>query len=220
MLGVTTVCFGGWGLLELLGGLFPDGPFGLWAYMIYFNLPARLPEFATGMYLAFWWVARHSAPIPVQAAAGPAGIPRFLILAGAATVAVAVTAAGKDSLPLPAAHFLVCVSCLLLFAAIFSLPVTARIGESRLVVRLAAASYSFYLIHQPLLGYGAELLRGRMPPLAAAGVLAVVGGTFALAGAFAMDRAAGALWSRGSGNRPGAGPETKTATEPGPVASE
>lgn len=218
MLAVTAGCFGVWGLLEFLAGRFPDGPFGLWAYMIYFNLPARLPEFAMGMYLAFWWVARHSAPVHVQAAAGPRGVSRFVALAGAAAVAVAVTAAGKGGLPLPAAHFLICGSCLLVVAALFSLPVTARLGETRLVVRLGALSYSFYLIHQPLVGYGADMLKGRMPPLAAFGVLAVAAGALALAGALAMDRVAGALWSRGSGNRPGSGPETKKAAEPGSTA--
>jgi peptidoglycan/LPS O-acetylase OafA/YrhL len=204
MVGITVFCFGGWGLLEFLAGRFPDGPFGLWAYMVYFNLPARLPEFAMGMYLAFWWVARHRAPAHVQAAAGPRGVSRFLVLAGAAVVAVAVTAAGKDGLPLPAAHFLICGSCLLVVAALFSLPVTARLGETRPVVRLGALSYSFYLIHQPLVGYGADMLKGRMPPLAAFGVLAVAAGALALAGAFAMDRVVGAI--------------TKKAAEPGSAA--
>ncbi len=218
MLAIAAFCFGVWGLLEFLAGRFPDGPFGLWAYMIYFNLPARLPEFAMGVYLAFWWVARHSAPVHVQAASGPTGIPRFLILSGAAIVAVALTVACKGGLPLPAAHFLICVSCLLVVAALFSLPVTARLGETRLVARLGALSYSFYLIHQPLVGYGADMLKGRMPPLAVFGALTVAAGALALAGAFAMDRVAGALWSRGSGNRPGAGPETKKAAEPGSAA--
>ncbi len=81
---------------------------------------------------------------------------------------------------------------------------TARLGETRPVVRLGALSYSFYLIHQPLVGYGADMLKGRMPPLAAFGVLAVAAGALALAGAFAMDAVVGAI--------------TKKAAEPGSAA--
>ncbi len=217
---VVAGCFGVWGLLEFLAVRLPDGPFGLVAYMVYFNLPARLPEFAMGMFLAFWWTGRHSAPAHVQALAGPVGLRRCLALTGAAIVAVALTVAFKEGLPMPVAHFLVCVSSLLVCAAVFSLPHAARIGESRLVIRLGAASYSFYLIHQPLLGYGAEMLKGRLQPLAVFGVLAVAVGALALAGAFVMDRIAGAVWSLGSGNRPGAGPETKKAAKPGSAASD
>ncbi|MEF3697226.1 acyltransferase family protein [Desulfolutivibrio sp.] len=203
--GIVIGCFGLWGLLEALSGWFPDGPFGLLAYMIYFNLPARLPEFATGMFLAFRWTARQAAE---QAGADPddpgaSGFsrPASLALAGVTILAVALTVTVKDGLPAPAAHFLVCLCTLSISGMLFALPLIARLGESRAVARLAAASYSFYLIHQPLLGYAAEMLHGRMSPLAAFGVSAVVVGGLALAGAQLMDRAAAAFISRGAAQK-------------------
>jgi peptidoglycan/LPS O-acetylase OafA/YrhL len=212
---VVAGCFGLWGLLEVLAARYPEGPFGLVAYMLYFNLPARLPEFAMGMFLAFRWTARpHVAADEAEHEdSGQADLPRPapLALAGAAVLAVALTVTVKDGLPAPAAHFLVCVSCLAVCGALFALPVTARLGESRVVAFLAAASYSFYLIHQPLLGYAAELLAGRMSPLAAFSVSAVVVGSFALVGARLMDRGAALLFSRADP----AGEATKKAARPG-----
>ncbi len=196
--GIVIGCFGAWGLLEYLSGRFPDSPFGLLAYMLYFNLPARLPEFATGMFLAFRFVAAQNVP-PEDRDALPH--PASLALAGVTILAVALTVTVKDGLPAPAAHFLVCLCTLSASGMLFALPVTARLGESRLVARLAAASYSFYLIHQPLLGYAAGMLHGRMSPLAAFWVSAVVVGVFAFAGAQLMDRAAAALSSRGDAHR-------------------
>jgi peptidoglycan/LPS O-acetylase OafA/YrhL len=173
--------------------------------MIYFNLPARLPEFAMGMFLAFRCTARQAAE---QAQADPADpgasgfpCPASLALAGVAVMSVALTVAVKDGLPAPAAHFLVCLCTLSVSGMLFTLPITARLGENRMVARLAAASYSFYLIHQPLLGYAAEMLHGRMSPLAAFGVSAVVVGGLALAGAQLMDRAAAAFFSRGAAQK-------------------
>ena len=196
--GIVAGCFGVWALLEYLAGRFPDGPFGLLAYMVYFNIPARLPEFAVGMFLAFRWVAAGTVP-PQDREELPH--PASLALAGTTILAAALTVTVKDGLPAPAAHFLVCLCTLSFCGMLFALPVTARLGESRVVARLAAASYSFYLIHQPLLGYASGMLHGRMSPLAAFWVSAVVVGAFALVGAQLMDKAAAAFFSRGAAHK-------------------
>jgi peptidoglycan/LPS O-acetylase OafA/YrhL len=208
-------CFGLWGGLEFLAGRYPHAPFGLVSYMIYFNLPARLPEFALGIFLAFRWVAAKKAD--EEAAAGElpgreeSPHPGALGLAGLTVLAVALTITIKEGLPTPAAHFLVCLCTLSFSGMLFAMPVIGRLGESRIVAYLATASYSFYLIHQPLVGYAPGLLAGRMSPFAAFCLTSVVAFPLALAGAYFMDKGAARLFSRPAS----ATPVVKKATQPG-----
>lgn len=212
---IMAVCFGGWGLLDVLADRFPDGPYGLVSYMIYFNLPARLPEFALGMFLAFRYVAARKADEEAMAQGYPGRDelphPASLALAGVTVLAVTLTVVVKDGLAAPLAHFLVCLCTLSFCGMLYALPGIDRLGESRVVARLAAASYSFYLIHQPLVGYAATFLAGRMSPFAAFWVTCVAIFPVALAGAWLMDRLTAMIFSR-----PGAATAaTKKAAQPG-----
>lgn len=208
-------CFGGWSLLLVLAARFPEGPYGLWAYMIYFNLPARLPEFALGIFLAFRFVAAKKADEQAQAQGYPGRDelphPASLALAGLTVLAVTLTVAVRDALPTPAVHFLMCLCTLSFGGMLYAMPVIGRIGENRVVAMLAAASYSFYLIHQPLVGYISTYLSGRMTPFAAFCLTSVVAFPLALGASRVMDRLTAMIFSR-----PGAAAAaTKKAAQPG-----
>ena len=80
----------------------------------------------------------------------------------------------RSALPALPAHMLLTVGCLGLAGIFFAWPAMARLGAKPAVAAAAAASYSFYLLHQPLLGYGADMLRGRLHPFAAMCLLMAV----------------------------------------------
>ncbi|WP_428567679.1 MAG: acyltransferase family protein [Solidesulfovibrio sp. DCME] len=162
-------CLGlGWGLwlaLALLAKVSTTA--ALWDYMLYFNLPYRLPEFALGMAFALAWKARDAAGgedvDPVT------GVPSSwrLAFAGLTYFCLPLAILFKNALPMPFAHILLTAACLGVGGSLFAWPRLAVWGAKPLVAAAAAASYSFYLLHQPILGYGADLLRGLMHPFAA-----------------------------------------------------
>ncbi len=195
---VSAACYGLWGLLEYLAAL--GRPWTLPAYMVYFNLPARLPEFAAGMFLAFRWTRWQETPAgAVQGRnldRSGLPLPAVLALACAGGVGVALAVAFENSLAKPAVHFLMAFSYLALCGALCTTPLAARIGGNRIVVRLAGASYSIYLLHQPLLGMAARITAGRMPPLAAFFLSTIVVGVLAFVGALFLDLAAATLFFR------------------------
>jgi hypothetical protein len=73
-----------------------------------FQPPGQAPGIRHGHVPGLLVGGPAQGPGPCPGRGGPARGQPFLVLAGAAVVAVAVTAAGKDGLPLPAAHFLIC----------------------------------------------------------------------------------------------------------------
>lgn len=202
---VSAACYGLWGLLEYLAA--PGSPLAMPAYMVYFNLPVRLPEFAAGMFLAFRWSRRqetHTGAVRdrnLDRKGLP--LPAVLALTCAGGVGVALATVLEDSLAKPAVHFLMAFSCLALCGALCTTPLAARIGGNRIVARLAGASYSFYLLHQPLLGIAAGILAGRMQPFAAFLLSTAVVGVLAFMGALLLDLTASTLFFRtGRGRKP------------------
>jgi len=168
-------CLGfGWGLwvvLTLLGKVSETA--ALLDYMLYFNLPYRLPEFALGMAFALAWKARSGQARPDDPASG---VPSSWFLGFLALVylGLPLSLVFKTSLPAPLAHILLTATCLGLAGTLFSWPAMARLGTKASVATAAAASFSFYLLHQPILGYGADLLRGRLAPFTAMLLLTLV----------------------------------------------
>lgn len=163
---ILAACWGGWQLVHLGAGLWPHGPLALIDYMLYFNLPARLPEFALGMAAAFA-LKRHEAG---EMRPWPATAPGALLVLGLGGVAL-----GTAGLPLGpvSGHVLLVAACLGLSAGFCSLPAAARLGRNDLVLKLSAASYGIYLVHQPLVGLGADAVRASLSPWAGFGLVAV-----------------------------------------------
>jgi peptidoglycan/LPS O-acetylase OafA/YrhL len=100
---------------------------------------------------------RKSAPkdlasgMPVSWLLGFAGLTYF---------ALPLSVLLKNALPMPFAHILLTAACLGLAGLLFAWPAMARLGAKPAIAAAAAASYSFYLLHQPLLGYGADCSGG------------------------------------------------------------
>lgn len=195
----TVVCLGGgWGLWLLLSlWAKVNATAALFDYMLYFNLPYRLPEFALGMAFAFVWKARAAEDGPgVDPVTGVPSSWR-LGFAALAYFCLPLAVLFKNALPMPFAHILLTGACVGVAGSLFSWPRLAVWGAKPLVAAAAAASYSFYLLHQPILGYGADALRNHLPPFAAMILLTVV--SLPLAGYLAVrqDKLVAALEARG-----------------------
>ena len=197
-------CALGWGTWGTMAALAADRPGSLVAlvdYMGYYNLPYRLPEFAIGMGIASC-VRREGR--------GPAFV-RGRRLATGAVVGVLLAVVGPVLLPagaaraLPVLHARQVAWCLAAVVALLHLGPVARIGRWRTVARLSTASYSFYLLHQPILGYGAETLAPRLGQRAAFWLLLVGGGLLSFVLSLALDGVARAL---GPGRPPAGGAGT------------
>ena len=169
------LCLGfGWGLWCLLAlAAKVSDTAALFDYMLYFNLPYRLPEFALGMAFALAWKARSSQARPEDPASGvPAAW--TLVFCTLIYFGLPLSIVFKSSLPAPAAHILLTATCIGVAGALFSWPTMAKAGATPTIATAAAASFSFYLLHQPILGYGADMLRGRLSPFAAMVLLTLV----------------------------------------------
>jgi peptidoglycan/LPS O-acetylase OafA/YrhL len=189
----------GWGLWFVLSLLAKwNTTVALVDYMLYFNLPYRLPEFALGMAFALAWKSRAAAPQPGDL---ESGLPASWLLgfAGLTYFALPLSVLFKNSLPMPFAHILLTAACLGAAGTLFAWPAMARLGARPAMATAAAASYSFYLLHQPILGYGADLLRGHLAPFAAMVLLCLVSLPLSYALARYQDKLVAAYHARSSG---------------------
>ncbi len=193
---VACLC-GSWGLwLVLALAAKANHTAAIFDYMLYFNLPYRLPEFALGMAFAMAWKTRAAAG---EGVAPATGVPASWRMAFAvlAYFSLPLAILFKNALPMPLAHILLTAACVGVAGTLFSWPRMATWGAKPAVAAAAAASYSFYLLHQPLLGYGADALRAHMPPFAGMLVLCCVSLPLSAALARWQDRLVAYLESRG-----------------------
>jgi peptidoglycan/LPS O-acetylase OafA/YrhL len=127
--------------------------------MIYFNLPARLPEFAMGIWLAAAWK-------PGRAPSRGLPVDRSFLLFTIVLLSFAVPATPwthQISLPLSLIYE---VSCSLgVFVALFLWTPMARLGQSVPLKRLSLASYGIYLVHQPLFSYWSNFFVTERAPM-------------------------------------------------------
>lgn len=147
----------GWLALSTVASKEPGGTLARLNYMLYFNLPVRLPEFAAGMWLAS--AARGDAK--------PGEVPlsclqpwmcfsgRSFFLAG---LALLISGFLVDRNQLPLYHPYLSIWCFLLVAWVLGSSRAASLGRLRPVAGFARISYSIYLVHQPVLAYGAVLM--------------------------------------------------------------
>lgn len=153
---VAVVCWGGFELLDVYVRMHPGSSLGMADYLVYFNLPARLPEFAAGMWLAAAWKPNpaRSRRLPLEGS--------FVCLTASAVVFAAVGAPFAAGMHTPVRTVYEAACCFAGFMALFIPERSASLGASRIIARLAAASYSIYLVHQPILTY----LSGWVPDMA------------------------------------------------------
>jgi peptidoglycan/LPS O-acetylase OafA/YrhL len=191
---VCLACWGGWLVLTVLARLLPGSFLALTHYLLYFNLPYRLPEFALGIYLAVCW--QNSAGAATWHRQGTArnvwGI--FLVLVGLGLWGPSA------SLSLVMHIYWVAV-CLSLGLALFCTRSVAVLGAWPPLARAAATSFSFYLLHQPVIGYSTPWVKTAMPPFAAFVVVAVCAGAVSLLMSRMLDHIVARLQSTSGASR-------------------
>ena len=183
-------CWAFWAVLEVLAGLMPGSIFAMGNYLFYFNLPYRLGEFALGMYLASLWRDPEANPVLGQ---GMTLGKAFGSKRQAAWIGLVLLAAWGHFFGIPGPvllvthlYWLAVVLCAGL--AIFFSETMDKLGTWGPVAKFAAASYSIYLMHQPILGYLAGWTAPRMEPFAAFIFLTGVCGLLSVWAALATDK--------------------------------
>ena len=189
--GAAVVCaasWGGWLLADTIAQTRPGSTIALLNYMAYYNVPYRLPEFAIGIALA--------SSLRTGTDGRPPGLPPAVsgALLAVCAALIAVPAALPDRAPL--VHVRLVAGCVAVFVGLLAVPAVTRAGQEALVRRLAAASYTFYLLHQPILGYGVDLLGPALGPRATFWVVLVGAGTLVFQLARGLDRVAAAVVAR------------------------
>jgi len=171
-------------------------------YLAYFNLPVRLPEFAIGMWLASAWTRQW--PIigaPRQEAGQP---PLIAVTLGPLLVGVVLFALLDPAVPArlasPFGHIYLVGWCVLGVLAVRRWSGAAWLGGGRPILQLAAASYSIYLLHQPLLGATERWLPGTFSPPTRFVVLLVAVGVLCYEVALVLDHLATRLARAWFGN--------------------
>ena len=183
--GVALVCaasWGGWLLLDAVARPRPGSTSALINYLAYYNLPYRLPEFAIGIGLA--------SSIRSEADGRPPGLPPAAVATLVGLSALVFAFGGAFPELAPVAHVRLVAACIAPFVGFLALPTFRRAGSTAFIARLAAASYSFYLLHQPILGYGVEALGATLGPRLTFWVLLVGVGVLAFELSRLLDRAA------------------------------
>ena len=155
-----------WAGLANVADHYPGSTVALVNYLCYFNLPARLPEFALGMWLASAW--NRGLPL-LQGHAG-ASVSHTLTTAVLSPLLVGlVLVLGLQEswlhwLGPTFGHLYLLGWCLAGVLAVFRWGWAVCIGSTPLVQALAGTSYGIYLLHQPMLGYAHQGLTGLWSP--------------------------------------------------------
>ena len=168
--------------MQAKGAALPGTAWEGYAFLWTFNLPARLPEFCCGLWMAKAFREHRGGGWPFGR-----GLTGFLV-GGCLFVLVWN---GVPGLP-PLGHMIGVVESLLVFAVLFALPSVAALGRVVAVRRIATLSYGIYLCHQPLISFFGEatMRMGRWSGLA---VTTVTAGLASLIGAMLLARGSRAL---------------------------
>lgn len=155
---ICVLCWGGLGISALMA----HGPNSLLRSadsMIYFNLPARLPEFAVGMWLAAAWkpgtAPSHGPPVDRTF-----GLFALVML----SFGLLTTPWAREMVP--PISLIYEVSCsFAFFVILFFWPPIGQLGRAAGVKSVSLASYGIFLVHQPLFSYWGRWGLGGLNPL-------------------------------------------------------
>ena len=182
-LAVCVLCWGG--LFALQASSIQMG--ALWGgkgSMLYFNLPARLPEFALGMWLAAAWKPYRRRGVPMD-------LSYYLFALGMALFAV-INIKSAPTFSAPAKLMYEVCAALSVFNFLFFMRPTTWLGEQKIVRTLAIASYSLFLVHQPILSYLETIMSRKLDPMSYFVSMAVIASLIVYYLAIGVDLAAAA----------------------------
>lgn len=184
-LAAAAVCWPITAWIQAKGAAMPGTAWEGFAYLWAFNLPARLPEFCCGL-----WMAKDFREHPGRRWPFGRGLTLFL---GGGCLFVLVWSR-LPGLP-PLGHMIGAMETMLAFALLFALPPVAALGRLPAVRRVAALSYGIYLCHQPVISFFGEATKhlDRWTGLTVTGLAAAV---VSLLGAVLLEKGAAALSAR------------------------
>lgn len=166
--------------IQAKGAALPGTSWESFAFLWTFNLPARLPEFWCGLWMAKTWREQGDGRV------WPFGRGLALFLGGGILGCTLWSwLPGVPSL----GHMTGAVWSLGVFAALFALPLTSRLGRMAATRRISALSYGIYLAHQPILSYCEPVLAG-FAPWPRFAVQAIVAGSASFVCAWLLERGA------------------------------
>ncbi len=154
LLVTSLLCWGSWFILHQLSLHETGGILARLDYLLYFNLPSRLPEFAAGMCLA--WAGSDPGRAKQTEGSKPALGSFFsgkFLVCSAIILGLLGFWVPPDQLPLH--HPYLSAWCMLLVIAVLRSPLAESLGSLAWIRSLGNTSYSIYLLHQPVLTYGA-----------------------------------------------------------------
>lgn len=144
---IVGVCWGGWSLLGTYLAWYPDSALGMAGYLMHFNLPGRLPEFAAGMWLASRCTTSVNA---LRAAIFHRPFSLVFLGLGAGVILGAPFVSGVG---LPLAHIYHVALCVVLVVLLIVWAQAAVLGRMAFILKLSAHSYAIYIVHEPLFSY-------------------------------------------------------------------
>jgi peptidoglycan/LPS O-acetylase OafA/YrhL len=165
--------------IKVRGAGLPGTGWEAFAFLWTFNLPARLPEFLCGLWLAKAYRQGIGRGWPLGR--GPA----LFLGGGCLLTLVAAAIPGAPSL----GHMTGALWSLGAFAGLFALPAVAALGRVAAVRLVSTLSYGIYLCHQPLLSFCGPLTQG-LAPWTRLTLTAVLAGVGSLVGAMLLVRVA------------------------------
>ncbi len=155
----AVIAVGSWILYKLVFMFGPMVGFSGW-YLVGFSMSllGMFPEFALGMWMAWCYRRGDAAEDSPARPWAPFARPfRLFTLAVAAFFVIGQSTSLIQGVP--EKYYLGAAGCLLFLVAVMSLPSMERLGRVRPVAWVAAASYSIYLTHQPILSFLAPVTR-------------------------------------------------------------
>jgi peptidoglycan/LPS O-acetylase OafA/YrhL len=144
---IIAVCWGAWGIVGWFCPESQQSNPGMWGNLMHFNLPGRLPEFATGMWLASLWdpsvesVRRRIFTRP------------FSVYIGALALFLVAGTPFVSSMVLPYVHIYFVALSVFLFLLLFLWKQTARAGQSTFIKHCSTQTYMIYIVHHPVFSY-------------------------------------------------------------------
>ncbi|NLJ27819.1 MAG: acyltransferase [Deltaproteobacteria bacterium] len=144
---IVAMCWIGWAGLNAYLSLHPESSLGMVEYLMHFNLPGRLPEFAAGMWLASRWTS--SAPALRTAIFDrPFTLVFLAMLAG---IVLGTPFLGR--LGMPWTHMYHVSLCMVLVVPLILWTPVAALGKKGFIQKLSVYSYAIYIVHEPLFSY-------------------------------------------------------------------
>ena len=144
---IIALCWGPWGIVAWFCPQSQQSYSNIWANLMHFNLPGRLPEFAVGMWLASLWDPS------VESWRRKIFDRPFSFYIGALALFLVAGTPFASSMDLLCDHIYHVALSVLLFLLLFLWKPAAMAGRSTFIKHCSTQTYMIYIVHVPLASY-------------------------------------------------------------------